>query len=258
MQILKKTIEFIFYPIGEICLLFWHVLISCFTKFPSWRLLETQLYDIGVLSFLVVAITGFSTGSVLATQSFYQLADKGLAGATGIMVSKAMIIELGPVLTSFMVTGRIGAAICAEIGSMKVTEQLDALRTMRIHPFYYLVTPRFIAGVLMVPILTIFCIFSGILGGYLIAVFAFGMPPIDYFSPLPAQISYFDVASGIIKSFFFGLLIITIACYKGLKTSGGAQGVGQSTTSSVVLTYVCILICNFFLTIAMYSLRELI
>lgn len=220
--------------------------------------MQNQLYDIGVLSFLVVVITGFSTGSVLATQSFYQLADKGLAGATGIMVSKAMIIELGPVLTAFMVTGRIGAAICAEIGSMKVTEQLDALRTMRIHPFYYLVTPRFIAGVFMVPILTIFCILAGMLGGYLIAVFVFHMPPVDYFSPLPTQISYFDVASGLIKSFFFGLLIITIACYKGLSTTGGAQGVGQSTTSSVVLTYVSILLCNFFLTIGMYSFKVLV
>lgn len=258
MPALKKTLTFFFHPVGEIALLFWHVLISCFTKFPSWRLLQTQLYDVGVLSFLVVAITGFSTGSVLATQSFYQLADKGLAGATGIMVCKAMIIELGPVLTAFMVTGRIGAAICAEIGSMKVTEQLDALRTMQIHPFYYLVTPRFIAGVFMVPILTIFCILSGMLGGYLIAVFAFDMPPVDYFSPLPAQITYFDVISGLTKAFFFGLLIITIACYKGLSTSGGAQGVGKSTTTSVVLTYVCILLCNFFLTIAMYSLRVMI
>jgi phospholipid/cholesterol/gamma-HCH transport system permease protein len=255
---IKKILEYIFFPVGDICLLFWRVLISCFTKFPSWTLLQNQLYDIGVLSFLVVAITGFSTGSVLATQSFYQLADKGLAGATGIMVSKSMIIELGPVLTAFMVTGRIGAAICAEIGSMKVTEQLDALRTMRIHPFYYLVTPRFIAGIFMVPILTIFCIISGILGGYLIAIFVFNMPPIDYFSPLPDQITYFDIASGLIKSFCFGLLIITIACYKGLKTEGGAQGVGKSTTNSVVLTYVCILFCNFFLTIGMYSLTQII
>ncbi len=244
-------------PLGAFALLFWHVVLGCFCSWPRWRLLREQLYEVGVLSLLVVAITGFSTGSVLATQSFYQLADKGLAGATGIMVTKAMMIELGPILTAFMVTGRIGAAICAELGSMKVTEQLDAIRSMGINPTTYLITPRFIAGVFMVPLLTIFSIISGLLGGYLVATFLFGMPPNDFYGPLPSQISWFDLGSGLLKAFFFGILIISIACYKGIETKGGAQGVGKATTSSVVTTYVAILISNFFLTTSMYSLRAI-
>ncbi|MDN3507954.1 MAG: ABC transporter permease, partial [Simkaniaceae bacterium] len=150
---------------------------------PSWKLIVTQLYNIGVLSLPVVAMTGFSTGLVLAAQAFYQLADKGMASATGIMVGKAMITELGPILTAFMVTGRVGAAMCAELGTMEVTEQIDALKTMAVNPNRYLVSPRFIAGSIMMPLLTVFSILMGIFGGYLIAVYYFGMSPAAYFDP---------------------------------------------------------------------------
>ncbi len=224
-------------------------------KPPHFHLILKQLYDIGVTSLPVVAITGFFTGLVLAAQSFYQLSDKGLAGATGLMVGKAMITELGPVLTAFMVTGRVGAAMCAELGTMCVTEQVDALQTMAVNPHRYLIAPRLIAGTFIMPLLTIFSMVMGIFGGYLISVFYFGMAPSSYLDPMPMHISMFDLMTGIIKSFVFGVLIMTISCYKGIKTSGGAAGVGQATTSSVVISYCFILFTNFFLTVALNIFR---
>ncbi|MBM3198392.1 MAG: ABC transporter permease [Chlamydiae bacterium] len=233
----------------------WSTIKASLQKRPSFALIMSQLYDIGVASIPVVAITGLSTGLVLAAQSFYQLADKGLTSVTGLMVAKAMMTELGPVLTAFMITGRVGAAMCAEIGTMRVTEQIDALVTMSVNPNRYLLAPRIFAGTLMMPVLTVFSIIMGILGGYLISVYFFNMAPATYFDPMPVHIEKFDLYTGIIKAFFFGLFIMTIACYKGMRTTGGAAGVGRFTTNSVVLTYCCILISNFLLTIALNLLR---
>lgn len=222
---------------------------------PKLHLVLKQMYNIGVGSLAVVAITGFFTGLVLAAQSFYQLSGKGLSGITGLMVGKAMMTELGPVLTAFMVTGRVGAAMCAELGTMRVTEQIDALRTMAVNPNRYLVAPRLIAGLMMMPILTLFSTAMGILGGYLISTFFFGMAPSAYFDPIPIHISLFDFFSGNAKAFFFGMMIMTISCYKGMQTTGGAEGVGRTTTSSVVVCYIVILFSNFFLTMALNSIR---
>ncbi len=237
--------------IGEYATLIFDVAKTTIRRPPHFYLVLKQLFDIGVASLPVVAITGLSTGMVLAAQSFYQLSDKGLASVTGLMVAKAMMTELGPVLTAFMVTGRVGAAMCAELGTMQVTEQIDALKTMAVNPNRYLISPRFIAGILMIPLLVIFSVVMGIFGGYLIAVYFFGMAPITYFDPMPTNITYFDFLTAVIKGLVFGILIMTIACYKGLRTSGGAAGVGRSTTNSVVITYCCILFVNFFLTVAL-------
>lgn len=223
---------------------------------PSIKLILQQLYDVGVSSLPVVAITGFSTGLVLAAQSIYQLSDKGLTSVTGLMVTKAMMTELGPVLTAFMVTGRVGASMCAELGTMVVTEQVDAMQTMAVNPHRYLIAPRFIAGTLMMPILTIFSIVMGIFGGYLISVYYFGMSPITYLDPIPTHVKYFDLIIGVVKGFIFGILILTIACFKGLRTSGGAAGVGKTTTNAVVITYCAILLSNFFLTMALNIIHE--
>lgn len=242
--------------IGEYMQLIIAVALATIRCPPSFRLIRNQLYDIGVSSLPVVAITGFSTGLVLAAQSFYQLSDKGLASVTGIMVAKAMITELGPVLTAFMVTGRVGAAMCAELGTMRVTEQIDALQTMAINPHRYLIAPRFIAGTFMMPLLTVFSIVMGIFGGYLISVFFFSMSPSAYFDPMPEHITLFDLFTGIAKSYVFGAFIMTISCYKGLSTSGGAAGVGRATTNCVVVAYCCILLSNFFLTIALNVIRD--
>ncbi len=242
--------------VGEYVSLIGDVIIAAFKKPPSWGLLREQLFHIGVMSVSVVAITGFTTGFVLAAQSFYQLGDKGLSGVTGVLVGKAMITELGPILTAFMVTGRVGSSMCAELGSMKVTEQIDAMRSMAIDPNAYLIAPRLIAGIFMIPLLTLFSTMMGIFGGYLIAVSLFHMSPSSYFDPMQLHISLFDIASGCIKSFIFGMLLTTVCCYKGMKASGGAAGVGKATTQSVVTSYILILVADFFLTIGLNFINQ--
>ncbi len=242
--------------IGDYVSLILDVFYASLRRPPPWALIREQLYHIGVMSLSVVAITGFTTGFVLAAQSFYQLGEKGLGGVTGVLVGKAMITELGPILTAFMVTGRVGSSMCAELGTMKVTEQIDALKSMAINPTAYLVAPRFIAGIFMIPLLTLFSIMMGIFGGYLIAVSLFHMSPASYFDPMQIHITLFDVATGSIKSFIFGLLLVTVCCYKGMKTAGGAAGVGKATTQSVVTSYVLILISDFFLTIALNMVHQ--
>lgn len=237
-----------FSALGDYCFLILQVFWVSLRRPPDWWLIRDQLYAIGVQSLPVVAITGFSTGMVLAAQSFFQLQDKGLAGATGIMVAKAMLVELGPVLTAFMVTGRVGASMCAELGTMRVTEQIDAMRSMTVEPLRYLVAPRFIGGTLMMPLLTMFSSIMGILGGYLIAVGYYGMAHTTFMDPLPSHLTNFDLLSGLTKAFMFGVIIVTISCYRGLTTRGGAAGVGIATTNSVVICYSVILISNFFLT----------
>lgn len=242
--------------LGEYMQLVIAVVGTTFRRPPNWSLIREQLYEIGVMSLSVVALTGFSTGLVLAAQSFYQLADKGLAGATGLMVGKSMITELGPVLTAFMVTGRVGAAMCAELGTMKVTEQVDALQSMAVNPNRYLLAPRYLAGFFMLPLLTIFSIIMGIFGGYLISVYFFEMTAASYFDPMPDYITHFDLFSGMVKAIVFGFLIVTICCYRGMETSGGAAGVGRSTTNCVVICYTCILFFNFFITMGLNVINQ--
>lgn len=250
---LNSKLPRMFESIGDYIQLIVKVLWVCIRRPPQFSLVRDQLYEVGVMSLPVVAITGFSTGMVLAAQSYFQLSDKGLASATGLMVAKAMFVELGPVLTAFMVTGRVGAAMCAELGTMRVTEQIDALRSMAVDPLRYLVAPRFIAGLIMLPVLTVFSSIMGIIGGFVIAVYYYGMAPNTFLDPLPIHITSFDLASGIIKAFVFGVIIVTISCYRGMRTSGGAAGVGRATTNSVVICYSVILIGNFLLTIALNS-----
>jgi phospholipid/cholesterol/gamma-HCH transport system permease protein len=248
----------IFNSVGEYILLIFGVIWVTIRRPPAWSLVRDQMYEIGVLSLPVVAITGFSTGMVLAAQAYFQLSDKGLVSATGLMVTKAMLVELGPVLTAFMVTGRVGAAMCAELGTMRVTEQIDALRSMAVNPLRYLVAPRFIAGTLMMPLLTVFSSLMGIMGGYMIAVGYYGMPSNSFLDPLPVHVTTFDFVSGLVKAVAFGIIIVTISCFKGMKTSGGAAGVGRSTTNSVVICYSIILISNFFITMMLNSSYEYI
>ncbi|NGX58316.1 MAG: putative phospholipid ABC transporter permease protein MlaE [Chlamydiae bacterium] len=220
---------------------------------PSFSLIRNQLYEIGVASLPVISITGFSTGIVLAAQAYFQLSGYGLTSVTGLMVAKAMMVEMGPVLTAFMITGRVGASMTAELGTMRVTEQIDALKSMAVNPLRYLVAPRFIGGIVMLPLLTIYSCFMGIVGGYMIAVHYYGMDPQTFLDPLPVHLDNFDLFSGILKSIFFGIVIVTISCYKGMTSHGGAKGVGRSTTNSVVICYSVILITNFLITIGINS-----
>ena len=242
--------------IGDYVSLVADVFSASLKKPPSWDLIREQLFHIGVLSLSVVAITGFTTGFVLAAQSFYQLGEKGLASVTGVVVGKSMITELGPILTAFMVTGRVGSSMCAELGTMKVTEQIDALKSMAINPYAYLVAPRFIAGTFMIPLLTLFSVIMGIFGGYLVASSLFNMAASTYFDPMQIHITLFDLLTGSIKSFIFGILIVTVCCYRGMKTTGGAAGVGRATTQSVVTSYILILFADFFLTLALNMIHQ--
>ncbi|HRD54802.1 MAG TPA: ABC transporter permease [Parachlamydiaceae bacterium] len=239
--------------VGDYAVLILNVLFVTIRKPPQWSLIRDQMFEIGVLSLPVVAITGFSTGMVLAAQSYFQLSDKGLASATGLMVTKAMLVELGPVLTAFMVTGRVGAAMCAELGTMKVTEQIDALKSMAVDPLRYLIAPRFIAGIITLPLLTVFSCIMGVIGGYVVAVYYYGMSGSSFLDPLPIHITTFDFFSGMVKALMFGIIIVTISCYRGMTTSGGAAGVGRATTNSVVICYSVILISNFILTVTLNS-----
>lgn len=253
-----NTLKRIFATTGDYIVFILKVFWVTLVRPPHWVLIRDQMFEIGVMSLPVVAITGFSTGMVLSAQAFFQLSDKGLVSATGLMVTKAMMVELGPVLTAFMITGRVGAAMCAELGTMRVTEQIDALRSMAVNPLRYLVAPRFIAGTVMLPLLTVFSCLMGIIGGYIVAVDYYGMPSNSFLDPLPIHITAFDFFSGLAKALAFGMIIITISCYRGMTTTGGAAGVGRSTTNSVVVCYSIILISNFLLTIALNSSYEYI
>lgn len=256
LVLVKKHSLRILETVGDYVTLIVDVISACLKKPPAWKLLREQLYHIGVLSLGVVAITGFTTGFVLAAQSFYQLGEKGMASVTGVLVGKSMITELGPILTAFMVTGRVGSSMCAELGTMKVTEQIDALKSMAINPYSYLVAPRFIAGVLMIPLLTLFSVVMGIFGGFLIAANLFNMSASNYFAPMQIHITLFDFISGFIKSIIFGSLIVTVCCYRGMRTSGGAAGVGRATTQCVVMSYILILVADFFLTLALNMIHQ--
>ena len=203
-----------------------------------------------------VVPTGFCTGLVLATQGYYQLFNKGLVGLVGLLVAKAMLTELGPILSAFMFVGRVGSAMTAELATMKVTEQIDAMVSMATDPSHYLVSPRIISGVFLLPLLTIYSTVLGIFGGYLISVYFFGISPVTFWDPIPIYVEPFDFWIGFTKSFVFAILSTTICCFRGIMTTGGAKEVGEATTKAVVLCYIMILILNFLLTLVMNLLRE--
>lgn len=211
-------------------------------------LIMAQLDQIGVRSLSIVIITSAFIGMVLALQTAYALQDFGGKLFVGMIVSLSLVRELAPVLMSLMVGGRIGAGMTAEIGTMKVTEQIDALRALATNPVRKLVVPRVLATTLMFPLLTIISIVLGILGGMLIAVANLNLSANYYLRSVIETVKYNDLASGIGKTFFFGFGISLIACYNGLRTSGGADGVGRSTTATVVTGAITVLIMDFFLT----------
>jgi phospholipid/cholesterol/gamma-HCH transport system permease protein len=216
-----------------------------------------QMDEIGVKSLGIVLLTGFFTGMVLALQSSVQLQTFGATMYIGRLVSASMIRELGPVLAGLMVAGRVGSGIAAQIGSMRVTEQIDALNTLGTDPIKKLVTPRVLAALVMMPILTIINDFVGILGGNLISTLLVGVPTGLYWRTVWEQIASDgftlrfipnDFVQGLAKPFVFGGIISITACYFGLNTTGGTEGVGESTTRTVVLSSILILVVDYFLT----------
>ncbi len=213
------------------------------------RNLLHQVYFIGVKSQSVVLITGAFTGMVLAAQTFYQFHQVRLDTATLAVVSIAMCSELGPVLTGLMVAGRVGAALAAELGTMKVTEQIDALRTLATHPVDYLVVPRVLATILALPLLTAESISIGIGAAYFLATNYLGIDSAYAWHWMVYYTQLENVITGLIKSFIFGGIIGLISCYKGMTCGEGAEGVGHATTEAVVYSDITILISNFFLTL---------
>lgn len=207
-----------------------------------------QMEAVGVRSFPVVVITAGFTGMVLALQSFTAFKRFGAETMVGTVVALSMTRELGPVLTGLMVSGRMGSAMAAELGTMQVTEQIDALYTLATNPIKYLIVPRFLATVIMLPILVIFADVIGILGGYLVGVQILGTNPTLYFRRTWDFLEVNDLYSGLIKAIFFGMILSTISCYQGFSAQGGAEGVGRATTKAVVLSSLTILISNYFIT----------
>jgi phospholipid/cholesterol/gamma-HCH transport system permease protein len=215
---------------------------------PRYKLLFRQIVAIGFGSQTVVIVTGAFTGAVFAAQSYFKFNDFGVESSIGAVVSIAMCRELGPVLTGLMVSGRVGAAMAAEIGIMKVTEQIDALRVMAVHPIEYLVVPRTLGILISMPLLIAESIMFGILASHVVAVYGFNIPEAWYTFHLKQHTALEDIFIGMLKGLVFGYLIVIIACHQGLRASHGAVGVGKSTTSTVVIASLALLICNFFLT----------
>ena len=207
-----------------------------------------QMDELGVKSLSITGITALFTGMVLALQTAYSLEAFGGKMFIGRVVSLSLVRELGPVLTALMVGGRVGSGITAELGSMTVTEQVDALRAMAISPTRRLVVPRVIATVVMMPVLSAIADLLGILGGLLIAILELQMTVADYATSIWQQLQISDIGSGLAKTFFFGLEIAAIGSFNGLQVEGGAASVGRATTRTVVLASICILISDFFLT----------
>jgi phospholipid/cholesterol/gamma-HCH transport system permease protein len=219
-----------------------------------WRDIVEQFDAIGVGSLTVVVLTGLFTGAVLALQSGFTLDQFGARSEVGRLVGASMIKELGPVLTGLMVAGRVGSGIAAEIGSMVVTEQISALRALGTDPVRKLVLPRVMAGLIMVPILTVIANAVGMVGAWLIALNQLGVATGIYWNSVINSLWVQDVWMGLLKPFFLGFAIVTIGCHVGMRTSGGTQGVGRATTNSVVASSVAVIAVDFFVTKALFVL----
>jgi phospholipid/cholesterol/gamma-HCH transport system permease protein len=235
--------------LGSAALMLKSVLFWFFRSKFEARETAKQAVTIGVDSLTVTALTSFFTGMVLSLQtgqSSKNLFNEPLY--VGTMVAFSMLKELGPVLTSVVVAGRAGAVVTAEIGTMKVTEQIDALYTLGTNPTRYLLVPRYIAFMITLPLLTVFADFLGVMGGCLVAVVKLGVPASVYMNDIYTYLEIGDFMHGFLKTFFFAFMIATVSCYKGLNTKGGAEGVGKATTEAVVTSMVLVMVLDYFIS----------
>lgn len=237
--------------LGELVRLVGDVFSSVFRHKIWWGLMARQLVTIGFGSQLQVIVTGAFTGAVFAAQVYYKFNQLGFESVVGGIVALAMCRELGPVLTGLMLTSRVGAAMAAEIGTMKVTEQVDALRSLGVHPVDYLVSPRMLAMIFSMPLLIAESLLFGMGASKLIVCGLYKVPAAFYDDQLDKNTDLTDLWFGMTKGLVFGILIVLISCHQGLNASRGAVGVGKGTTAAVVYTSLAILIVNFFLTIAL-------
>jgi len=208
-----------------------------------------EINSVGVKSFGVVALAGLFTGMVFVVQVGFNFMNMGAQSYIGGVVALAILRELSPVLVSIIVAGRVGSAMAAEIGTMKISEQIDALKMLSVNPFSYLVTPKVLACFLMVPVLTVFSDFVGITGGAFVAVSQVGISYTSYTNSIVLWVEKYDILSGVFKAGIFGFVIALISCYNGVITEGGAKGVGKAATSSVVLSIISILVLDYFLSV---------
>jgi len=237
---------------GRVMIFFAKTLTWTFRPPLDIRNLLKQVEEVGIKSIPVVLITGAFTGMVLALQSYTGFKRFNAEAFVGTVVALSMTRELGPVLSGLMVSGRVGSAMAAELGTMQVTEQIDALYTLATNPIKYLIVPRFLASLIIMPILTIFADVVGILGGYLIAVNLLGSNPTIYIRRTFDYLDLEDIYIGLLKACVFGMIISVIGCYQGFNTQGGAEGVGKGTTKAVVISSLLILIANYFITALLF------
>jgi phospholipid/cholesterol/gamma-HCH transport system permease protein len=234
---------------GELAFLAYEAVLSVFTAPVRWRLALRQMQEVGYQSQLVVLVTGGFTGAVFAAQTYFQFHKLGMDTAVGAVVAVSMFRELGPVLTGLMVAGRVGAAMAAEIGTMKVTEQIDALRALGVYPIDYLVVPRALAMMVSMPLLVAECVGLGIVAGYFVGVGMMNIPSPYYLDYMFKFTHGRDVKMALTKGFFFAAIIVFVSCHQGLTAKEGAEGVGRAPTEAVVISSLAILISNFFLSI---------
>ena len=233
---------------GRAWIFLWKTILAIFTPPLRLPLILMQMMQIGVNSSLVIGLIGVFTGAVLAVQGEYTLAKFGATAFTGPAVALGLIRELGPVLTALMVIGRAGSAMTAELGIMRITEQIDALKSMAVDPIKYLMAPRLLAATIVTPLLASFFNVVGIAGGYVVSVGLLGLSSGTFMSQIYSSVTPTDVYSGIIKALVFGFILGWVSCYKGYRCGFGAVGVNKATTQSVVTSSVAVLIVDYFLT----------
>ena len=239
-----------FQNIGEIVLLFWRTLCALPLAWRQRQKVFDQFFEIGNASLLMVSVLSFFIGAVIALQTGPVLVERGLASAVGGIVGISVAKELAPVMMAILIAGRIGSAMAAEIGSMRVYQEIDALRTMNINPIHYLVLPRMLAMAIALPLLVVFAILVGWFGGAVVAASnsQIGVPFQGFFDGLRDVVDLKDVANGLFKSFCFAIIIGAVSCHQGLATIGGPRGIGRSVTKAVVNSIVLIVIFDYILT----------
>lgn len=223
-------------------------------RWKNLKLLLPQMFEVGVRSVPVVGITGAFIGMVMAIESYNSFKQLGQESRLGSVINLSVVKQIGPVLAAMMLAGRVGGALTAELGTMNVTEQLDAMRVMGADPIRYLVVPRFMACVLLTPILTIYSDLLGVIGGFIISVYYLGIPSAPYWQFSAQAIENWQIFEGIFKSVFFGAAIGLISCYKGFHSGAGASGVGKACTESFVASFISIIVLNFFFARLLSSL----
>jgi phospholipid/cholesterol/gamma-HCH transport system permease protein len=245
----------VFFEVQEFTLLSVRAVGNLFRKPRYLQDTWTQMDIVGVGSLLIVVLTGFFTGGVLALQSSKSLRAFGAVHLTGQLVSLSLIKELGPVLTALMIAGRVGSGIASELGSMVVTEQIDAMRALGTDPTRKLVTPRLVACTTMVPLLTVVADLLGLVGGWLVSIYSLRLNTSLYWNTALRSVDYNNALEGLVKPVFFGFIVGMVGCYCGLRTRGGTRGVGQSTTQSVVSASILVIIADFFLSKLLLELQ---